>query len=81
MLPNNNTVTAIESYRLVSRQRDILIMPGYCMAGTLRNGGGQLMVSTVQRRSWYLYWRELWLYSSTPLMTICLRLVYCMVSY
>ena len=26
-------------------------MPGYCMAGTLRSGGGLLIVSTVQRRS------------------------------
>ena len=43
-------------------------MPGYCMAGTLRNGGGLLIVSTVQRRSWHLCWRELCLYSSTPLI-------------
>ena len=33
------TLLQLESYRLVSRQRDILIMPGYCTAGTLRNGG------------------------------------------
>ena len=64
-------------YRHVSCQGDILIMLGYCMAGTLRNGGGLLIVSTVQRKSWYLYWRELWSYSSTPLMTTCLLTLLC----
>ena len=59
-------------FRPVDHQGDILIMSGYCMAGTLRIGGGQLMMSTAQRMSWHLYWRELWLYSSTLLVTTCL---------
>ena len=42
------------------------------MAGTLRIGGGQLVMSTAQRMSWHLYWRELWLYSSTLLAILIL---------